>query len=193
MKKIAILLMCSLFILGCGPSEAEKQKIKKEKEEHELTEHIKSQVKDPNSVAFRNVMGNCGEINAKNGFGAYVGFKRFLVKPDGQVVIENEDENTAFIPLWKEFCKNNNLVSSPETMITSLPDQARALDLNPEQWDRLTPKQQIFAIRVGNDTLKKKYIDREVKKGKSYEQAKFYADHIVDAAGAGALGIYSDQ
>lgn len=193
MKRIILGCLVCVFLIGCGPTEAEKQKIKKEKEEHEFIENVKTQVKDPDSVKFRNVKGNCGELNAKNGFGAYVGFKRFLVRSNSQLVIENEDENIAFIPMWKDICKGNDLVISPETTINSLPDQAKALDLSPEEWDKLTPKQQTFAIRVGNDTLKKKYIDREVKKGKSYEQAKFYADHIVDSSGGGALGIYTDQ
>ncbi|MBU4610533.1 hypothetical protein IMZ29_08270 [Achromobacter sp. GG226] len=47
-------------------------------------------MRDPQSVQFRNVRvlketkkpgskAVCGELNAKNGYGAYVGFKRFMV------------------------------------------------------------------------------------------------------------------
>lgn len=38
-------------------------------------------MRDPESATFRNLAttdaGTCGEINAKNGFGAYTGFQRF--------------------------------------------------------------------------------------------------------------------
>lgn len=45
-------------------------------------EHVASQLIDPSSAQFRGVrkgrmIGYCGEINGKNRFGAYVGFKRF--------------------------------------------------------------------------------------------------------------------
>ncbi|WP_146196954.1 hypothetical protein [Achromobacter pulmonis] len=46
---------------------------------------VATQLKDPLSAQFRNMQGSegalmvCGEINAKNGMGGYVGFKRFMV------------------------------------------------------------------------------------------------------------------
>ena len=48
-----------------------------------------SKVPDPSSVQFRdvNVLHHqyvCGELNAKNILGAYVGFSRFVAEPDGQ-------------------------------------------------------------------------------------------------------------
>ena len=75
-----------------------------------LTEHVKSQFKDPESAQFRNtqyyskvyvyekglripaIHKVCGEVNAKNSFGGYVGFRRFysliLVTVDGKMVDE---------------------------------------------------------------------------------------------------------
>lgn len=51
----------------------------------------KANLKDPSSAQFRNVRlvpwgGEkvvCGEINAKNSYGGYVGFKRFVGSPTG--------------------------------------------------------------------------------------------------------------
>lgn len=51
---------------------------------------------DPSSAQFRNVAvldsgkarATCGEINGKNRMGAYVGFTRFLVRADGNAMIE---------------------------------------------------------------------------------------------------------
>lgn len=43
--------------------------------------HIASQMIDPRSTTFRNMtkvtFGYCGEVNSKNKFGGYVGFKKF--------------------------------------------------------------------------------------------------------------------
>jgi cytochrome c-type biogenesis protein CcmH/NrfG len=46
---------------------------------------VTNQLKDPFSVQFRNEVLTrdgwlCGELNSKNGFGAYVGYSRFLVR-----------------------------------------------------------------------------------------------------------------
>lgn len=60
---------------------------------------VKSKVvysfKDPGSAQFRNItayrvatgdLAVCGEVNGKNGFGAYVGFKTFYIRLSGDVV-----------------------------------------------------------------------------------------------------------
>ena len=62
---------------------------------------------DPESAKFRNVrksiLGYCGEVNAKNSFGAYVGYKIF------HAVLEDGNKNkwvVAYEPqLVKVFCK----------------------------------------------------------------------------------------
>ena len=72
MKPIPILLL-ALLLTACESSE-----------ETALKEFVASQFKDPQSTQFQkitykdNVM--CGEVNSKNGYGAYVGFKRFVAK-----------------------------------------------------------------------------------------------------------------
>lgn len=78
------------FIGGCdtGPAESEKL-IALAKAD------VAKEFKDPDSVNFRNmqveknpptngVIYVCGEINAKNGFGAYVGYERFYSRLEGQ-------------------------------------------------------------------------------------------------------------
>jgi hypothetical protein len=51
--------------------------------------------KDPDSVKFRsdsmpNAEVLCGEANAKNGYGAYGGFKRYIATKQGAVYLEGE-------------------------------------------------------------------------------------------------------
>ncbi|GEM_PF-2308167 len=56
---------------------------------------VASVFKDPDSTRFRNEkMPNptllCGEVNSKNGYGAYGGYKRFMATNQHAVFLENE-------------------------------------------------------------------------------------------------------
>lgn len=67
---------------------------------------LEARLRDPGSVQYRNLgvyrpleaqgRSLCGEFNAKNSLGGYVGFKRFWVDRDGQVRVEgNGPDETA--------------------------------------------------------------------------------------------------
>jgi hypothetical protein len=53
---------------------------------------VTQQLKDPSSTQFRNEhLTNgvlCGELNSKNGFGAYVGYKRFVAQDGAYAQLE---------------------------------------------------------------------------------------------------------
>ncbi|MDH0520842.1 hypothetical protein [Achromobacter xylosoxidans] len=64
-------------------------------------------LKDPDSAKFRNQKSFCGEVNAKNSYGGYTGFKRFIAAGKDLVVLEG-DKNLArgaFQQAWEEFCR----------------------------------------------------------------------------------------
>jgi hypothetical protein len=78
-----VMLFGALVLLGCDRSIEEAQRV------------VADRMKDPRSVQFRNVatgsLGHvCGELNAKNSYGAYVGFKRFFVDSIGNATIESD-------------------------------------------------------------------------------------------------------
>ncbi len=62
---------------------------------------IRSQLIDPGSAQFRNVQGRgdaavCGEVNSKNRFGGYVGFRRFVVdRQTNQAVLDPQEYLTS--------------------------------------------------------------------------------------------------
>lgn len=64
-----------------------------------MTERMRSAMFDPAAAQFRNVRlsrdGNslCGEVNGKNKFGAYIGFKHFIVMANTPIV---EDADTMY-------------------------------------------------------------------------------------------------
>ncbi len=64
-------------------------------------------LKDPSSAQFRDLytisrgMGDdiiCGEINAKNSYGAYVGFRKFYVRSDGDLLISDPRSGLGSLP-----------------------------------------------------------------------------------------------
>lgn len=74
-------------------------------------EQIKTQLKDPESATFRNVhfySGGgipvaCGEVNAKNGFGGYSGFERFVAAGTTIAVTESMVEG-GIEEVWDKYC-----------------------------------------------------------------------------------------
>ncbi len=83
-----------------------------------LTEKLRAQVverlKDPSSAQFKSEtlvkmssskdspVSLCGEVNAKNGFGGYVGFSRFISNDQGLVVFAKDEES--FDTVWQTWC-----------------------------------------------------------------------------------------
>ena len=75
---------------------------------------VRAQMKDPASVQFRNVRGYnkggmallCGEVNAKNSFGAYTGFRRFIAGSKELVIVEGVEglSSSEFAQLWAKTC-----------------------------------------------------------------------------------------
>jgi hypothetical protein len=74
---------------------------------------VAGQLKDPESARFKNLKARedgmylCGEVNAKNSFGGYVGFRRFYALwPVGVVRIEGSNEEFAD-DIWTKHCSDN--------------------------------------------------------------------------------------
>lgn len=68
--------------------------------------------KDPSSVQYRGLFVSgttlpvlCGEVNGKNSYGAYTGFKRFYTTADGMIMqIDSPKENYALEQMWPKMC-----------------------------------------------------------------------------------------
>lgn len=70
-------------------------------------ETISREMKDPSSTQLRDVYATsrglgddtvCGEVNAKNSFGAYVGFRSFVVNSDGSYYVSEPGTAMASFP-----------------------------------------------------------------------------------------------
>ncbi|AOA58233.1 hypothetical protein [Acinetobacter larvae] len=107
MRKV-LLIAVGLALVGCGQSEAEKAKSKKEMTEIKVNrigkERVIAKLKDGGSAKFQNQVAFCGEVNAKNSFGAYTGFKRYIAASDELVVMEDNMDPKEFDDAWREYC-----------------------------------------------------------------------------------------
>ncbi len=66
---------------------------------------LKNFLKDPDGAEIRNHNGNCGEVNSKNSFGGYTGFKRFIASTT-IVAVEGENmDSDEFQKAWSQVCK----------------------------------------------------------------------------------------
>ncbi len=88
---------------------------KSEDEVFALAKHAVSySLKDPESAQFRNLFiagkddtkAVCGEVNAKNSYGGYVGFKKFITSGAAEMtnIEESDDESGMYIDMW---CSEN--------------------------------------------------------------------------------------
>lgn len=67
---------------------------------------LRQHLKDGSSAELKNKKGYCGEVNAKNSFGAYNGFKRYIVVSGKSPIIEGETGITGsqFQGFWTTNC-----------------------------------------------------------------------------------------
>ena len=105
MKKVLGALLCGAVIAGCGDS-GNSERMQEIKVQRVVQGFVKANLKDPDSAEFRNQRGMCGEVNAKNSFGGYNGFKRFMAASEELVVIEGDGlmEPSEFEKAWSQMC-----------------------------------------------------------------------------------------
>lgn len=99
MKKIILICMI-VGLVGCSGN---------------VEKLVKEQLKDPDSAQFKDVKGKCGEVNAKNSYGGYTGFKRFYVSNDVAILENQDDENILPFELgWQAHCEIKSKLSQTE-------------------------------------------------------------------------------
>lgn len=64
---------------------------------------VRARLKDPDSAQFRNQAGWCGEVNAKNSLGGYVGYRRFIAS-GRTVLVEGDVSGVVFNDTWRKIC-----------------------------------------------------------------------------------------
>lgn len=105
-KRVLVVAVAVFSMVGCGETEPSQELIEI-KNQRVAREFVQANLKDPKSAEFRNQKSLCGEVNAKNSFGAYTGFKRFIAANEQMVVIEGDGKMpiSEFNQVWNQFCK----------------------------------------------------------------------------------------
>jgi hypothetical protein len=125
MKKLfhALVFAFTAFTLsGCNPYVEYQKSV----EIRNLRSVVTASMKDPSSTQFRDETYSngtlCGELNSKNGYGAYVGFKRFIVENKKEAFLDG----TGFV--GKEMSHDNVIISLDyrNEVLREIIDEAKA-------------------------------------------------------------------
>lgn len=90
--------------------EYERERLEKIAQEVKFIEDkARSGLFDPEAAKFRNIKGNCGEINAKNKVGGYTGYRRFIYDANFNTVSIEDEKDGLYNPkmmdiLWEKKC-----------------------------------------------------------------------------------------
>lgn len=103
MKKVIFSALLLIGLVGCSNADAENTTINV----------VKGSLKDPDSAKFQNINGACGEVNAKNSYGAYPGFKKFYIS-SGVVVFEDLEDENIFSDGYAAYCTSGSTLTDPE-------------------------------------------------------------------------------
>jgi hypothetical protein len=114
MKKLSILATLTIVsgIALASPKELAKEKRLQERRDAQMMDAAKKAISyslvDPDSAKFREVfvapnqVAICGEVNAKNSFGGYVGFRKFMYSPTKQGI---DGDGSYFVEArWEDRC-----------------------------------------------------------------------------------------
>ena len=100
----ALLTVLGIGLANCSPTPPGSST-------YEAREAVKASLNDPGSAQFEDLIPHtdsdphvCGMVNAKNAFGGYVGFRRFIYDAK-DLKIENVTEDPLFTPDWVRRCR----------------------------------------------------------------------------------------
>ena len=106
----AVGLIALFGLAACGQSEEGKKRSNDINMKILGEKYVRLKLKDPEAAEFRNQFTGkaglpCGEVNAKNGFGAYMGFQRYMVANQEMTALESDMAPGEFDISWDRFCK----------------------------------------------------------------------------------------
>lgn len=110
-KQSPLYVLAALVLCGCSQADPAAKQYQIEFQKHLAA--VKHQLKDGESARFDKLFLSkqddgtalCGEVNAKNAFGAYVGFSRFL-QVGGSAMFEASLGEAGMDAAWRVACGN---------------------------------------------------------------------------------------
>ncbi|HEU4843605.1 MAG TPA: hypothetical protein VFT05_05015 [Burkholderiaceae bacterium] len=102
-------LVCA-SLAACGKSEAQRQQESAATLTSLGEKYVKEKVLEPSSAQFRNQFigkkgAPCGEVNAKDAFGAYIGFQRYISVARDLTLLAQDVAPSEFEASWAQLCR----------------------------------------------------------------------------------------
>jgi hypothetical protein len=108
--RLAITIALLLALAACGKTAEQKQR----EEAATLTtlgeKYVREKVLEPAQAQFRNQFigkggAPCGEVNAKDAFGAYIGFQRYISVARDLTLLAQDVAPDEFEAQWQQLCR----------------------------------------------------------------------------------------
>jgi hypothetical protein len=108
--RLAITIALLLALAACGKTAEQKQR----EEVATLTslgeKYVREKVLEPNQAQFRNQFvgkggAPCGEVNAKDAFGSYIGFQRYISVARDLTLLAQDVAPAEFEAQWQQLCR----------------------------------------------------------------------------------------
>ncbi|TFW16677.1 hypothetical protein [Duganella callida] len=110
MMRLMITLALLLALAACGKSAEQKQR----EENAVLTQlgekYVREKILEPGQAQFRNQFigkggAPCGEVNAKDAFGAYIGYQRYISVARDLTLLAQDVSPAEFEAQWQQLCR----------------------------------------------------------------------------------------
>lgn len=109
-SRLGAALALALLLAACGKTAEQKQR----EEAATLTslgeKYVKEKILEPGQAQFRNQFigkggAPCGEVNAKDAFGAYIGYQRYISVARDLTLLAQDVPPAQFEQQWRQLCR----------------------------------------------------------------------------------------
>ena len=113
MKKLSAVCLAVVVcasLAACGKSEAQRQQESAATMTSLGEKYVKEKILEPSSAQFRNQFigkkgAPCGEVNAKDAFGGYIGFQRYISVARDLTLLAQDVAPAEFEASWAQLCR----------------------------------------------------------------------------------------
>ena len=107
----AMATMLGAGLAACGQSEEEKRREEAAAQTRLAEKYVREKVLEPASAQFRNQFigkqgAPCGEVNAKDAFGAYIGYQRYISVARDLTLLAQDVAPAEFEASWTQLCQH---------------------------------------------------------------------------------------
>ncbi|MFA9217918.1 MAG: hypothetical protein ACEQSK_12550 [Sphingomonadaceae bacterium] len=107
---LVLVLVLGMGLAACGPSEAQRRQAQTETLIRLGEKYVREKVREPAAARFRHQFigkqgAPCGEVDAKDAFGAYLGYQRYIAVARDLTLLALEVAPAEFEEQWTQLCQ----------------------------------------------------------------------------------------